>query len=306
MARVNGSPATRCCTTRDEDYYHLAPPPWPQPVFGLAADDAQASRRAELSEALARLMEEDPASRSASIRATAAPWCVAWGEQQHLRSCSRSCPPALEPAARHRNAEHPLPRDDHRSRRGRATATSRAAAPAGSARSPCASSRYRAAPASSSATRSKAAPSRPLHAGVEKGVRQALIEGALAGFPLRDLRVGDHRRQSNHAVDSNKVSFVTASRHALLEAVLAAHDRSCSSRVARRAGEGGGYSSARSARNSPAAVGPHRDRQPGAGVDVDLGARADGRARRVRNRLKAICAGEASSCSEASGHDRRP
>ncbi len=52
-------------------------------------------------------------------------------------------------------------------------------------------------------------------------MRQALAEGAFAGFPLQDLRVvvtdGKH-----HAVDSNEVSFVTAARHALVEAVLAA------------------------------------------------------------------------------------
>jgi len=56
---------------------------------------------------------------------------------------------------------------------------------------------------------------------VEKGVRQALDDGALAGFPIHDLKVvvtdGKH-----HAVDSNEVSFSTAARHALIEAVLAA------------------------------------------------------------------------------------
>lgn len=56
---------------------------------------------------------------------------------------------------------------------------------------------------------------------VEKGVRQALAEGALAGFPVQDLRVivvdGKH-----HAVDSNEISFVTAARHAVLEAIAGA------------------------------------------------------------------------------------
>jgi elongation factor G len=53
---------------------------------------------------------------------------------------------------------------------------------------------------------------------VEKGVRQALIEGALAGFPLQDLRVtvldGKH-----HPVDSKEVAFVSAGRKALLDAI---------------------------------------------------------------------------------------
>lgn len=53
---------------------------------------------------------------------------------------------------------------------------------------------------------------------VEKGVRQVLTEGALAGFPLQDLRVtvfdGKH-----HAVDSKEVAFVSAGRKALIDAL---------------------------------------------------------------------------------------
>jgi elongation factor G len=57
---------------------------------------------------------------------------------------------------------------------------------------------------------------------VEKGVRQVLTEGALAGFPLQDLRVtvfdGKH-----HAVDSKEVAFVSAGRKAFLDAIQKAH-----------------------------------------------------------------------------------
>ncbi len=53
---------------------------------------------------------------------------------------------------------------------------------------------------------------------VEKGVRQVLTEGALAGFPLQDLRVtvldGKH-----HPVDSKEVAFISAGRKALLDAL---------------------------------------------------------------------------------------
>ncbi len=53
---------------------------------------------------------------------------------------------------------------------------------------------------------------------VEKGVRQALVEGALAGFPMQDIRVvlqdGKH-----HPVDSKEVAFVSAGRKAFLDAV---------------------------------------------------------------------------------------
>jgi len=52
---------------------------------------------------------------------------------------------------------------------------------------------------------------------VEKGVRQVLMEGAIAGFPLQDLRVivydGKH-----HSVDSKEVAFIAAGRHAFQKA----------------------------------------------------------------------------------------
>lgn len=53
---------------------------------------------------------------------------------------------------------------------------------------------------------------------VEKGVRQVLDEGAIAGFPLQDLEVivydGKH-----HSVDSKEIAFVIAGRKALLDAI---------------------------------------------------------------------------------------
>lgn len=52
---------------------------------------------------------------------------------------------------------------------------------------------------------------------VEKGVRQLLAEGAIAGFPLQDLRVivydGKH-----HSVDSKEVAFIAAGRRAFQNA----------------------------------------------------------------------------------------
>jgi elongation factor G len=52
---------------------------------------------------------------------------------------------------------------------------------------------------------------------VEKGVRQVLAEGVIAGFPLQDLRVivydGKH-----HSVDSKEVAFVAAGRRAFQNA----------------------------------------------------------------------------------------
>jgi len=56
---------------------------------------------------------------------------------------------------------------------------------------------------------------------IEKGIRQAMAEGTLAGFPIQDLRVTVYDGK-HHAVDSNEVSFVIAGRKAFEEAVLKA------------------------------------------------------------------------------------
>ena len=53
---------------------------------------------------------------------------------------------------------------------------------------------------------------------VEKGVREALTEGVIAGYPVQDVRVvvydGKH-----HAVDSKEVAFVTAGKRAFQAAI---------------------------------------------------------------------------------------
>ncbi len=56
---------------------------------------------------------------------------------------------------------------------------------------------------------------------VEKGVRQGLVLGAIAGYPLEDLRVTVHDGKS-HPVDSKEVAFISAGRKAFLDAVLKA------------------------------------------------------------------------------------
>ena len=58
-------------------------------------------------------------------------------------------------------------------------------------------------------------------ASVEKGVRQALADGVVAGFPLQDLRVTVYDGKT-HAVDGKDIAFVTAGRKATIDAVLKA------------------------------------------------------------------------------------
>jgi elongation factor G len=53
---------------------------------------------------------------------------------------------------------------------------------------------------------------------VEKGVRQVLSEGAVAGFPMQDIRVTVYDGK-HHSVDSKEVAFVSAGRKAFLDAI---------------------------------------------------------------------------------------
>lgn len=56
---------------------------------------------------------------------------------------------------------------------------------------------------------------------VEKGVRQVLHGGAIAGYPLQDVRVTVYDGKY-HTVDSKEVAFVAAGKKAFLDAVLKA------------------------------------------------------------------------------------
>jgi len=53
---------------------------------------------------------------------------------------------------------------------------------------------------------------------VQKGVEQVLVTGAIAGFPMQDVRVVVHDGK-HHPVDSKEVAFVSAGKKAFLDAV---------------------------------------------------------------------------------------
>jgi elongation factor G len=53
---------------------------------------------------------------------------------------------------------------------------------------------------------------------VEKGVREALAEGVIAGYPVQDVRVIVHDGK-HHPVDSKEIAFVTAGKKAFRAAI---------------------------------------------------------------------------------------
>ena len=291
--------------SHDEDYYHLAPTVFPQPVFGLALMTRKPADEQKLSEALARLMEEDPCLEvtfDARNRRTV----VRGLGEQHLKI-------VLEELSARWNLQ---------------LDTATPSIPYRETISAVAEARYRHKKQSGGAGQFGEVALRvePLPRGagieladevkggtiptnfmpaVEKGVRQALIEGALAGFPLQDIRVvitdGKH-----HAVDSNEVSFVTAGRHALLEAVLGARPivleplldvqvKVADTLFGEVSAELAGRRGRLTATDSPA---------PGwtlISARVPMAA-LEG----FESRLKAICAGESEFVLEAGGHEPAP
>jgi len=56
---------------------------------------------------------------------------------------------------------------------------------------------------------------------VEKGVRMALDQGVIAGYPVEDIRVIVYDGKS-HPVDSKEIAFVTAGKKAVIDAILKA------------------------------------------------------------------------------------
>lgn len=207
--------------SHDEDHFHLAPPRYPQAVFGLALRAEKHGDEQKLSEALHRLLDEDPCL-SVEHDMQAKETVIRGLGEVHLKSVLETLktrwnlslstkPPAIP--YRETIAGSAESRYRHKKQSGgagqfgevalRVEALERGAGLELADEVKGGTIPYNFMPA------------------VEKGVRQAIAEGVMAGFPLQDLKVtvfdGKH-----HAVDSNEISFITAARHALQEAVQAA------------------------------------------------------------------------------------
>lgn len=207
--------------SHDEDHFHLVAPRYPQAVFGLALTAEKHGDEQKLSEALHRLLDEDPCL-SVEHNLQAKETVIRGLGEVHLKSVLDTLktrwnltlgtkPPAIP--YRETIASSAEARYRHKKQSGgagqfgevalRVEALERGAGLELADEVKGGTIPYNFMPA------------------VEKGVRQAIAEGVMAGFPLQDLKVtvfdGKH-----HAVDSNEISFITASRHALQEAVQGA------------------------------------------------------------------------------------
>lgn len=202
----------------EDDHIHLAPLDFPVPVHGLAIGPKRHGDEQRLWEILAKLIDEDPCLRVEHVAATNETIVYGLGEL-HLRVLLERMrevykfevvtkPPRIAyretitaPAAGHHR---------HKKQTGGAGQFGEVF--------------LRVEPLPRGAgfefvdqVKGGAIPGQFIPA-VEKGVREVLALGAIAGYPVVDLRVIVHDGKS-HSVDSKEIAFVTAGRKAFLGAI---------------------------------------------------------------------------------------
>ena len=204
--------------SHDEDRISLAPPTFPAPMYGLALEPKHKGQEQKLSNALARLAEEDPCFRvehHKELNETV----VRGLSELHLKVMLERMrerygvevethPPRI--AYRETIASPAEGHHRHKKQTGGAGQFGEVF--------------LRLEPLDRGAgfefvdaTKGGVIPGQFLPA-VEKGVLQAMERGAVAGYPLQDLRVTVYDGKY-HSVDSKEVAFISAGKKAFLDAV---------------------------------------------------------------------------------------
>ncbi|KRA51753.1 elongation factor G [Pseudoxanthomonas sp. Root630] len=207
--------------SHDEDHIHLAPIDFPRPMFGLAIEAASKGQEQKLSTALHKLSEEDPAfvvDHQPELNETV----IRGLSDLHLRVMLerlkerhgvevKTRPPRI--AYRETIGAKAEGHHRHKKQTGGAGQFGEVflrvePLPRGSG--------FQFADEVKGGT----IPGQFMPA-VEKGVRQALGAGVLAGYPIQDVRVTVYDGK-HHPVDSKEVAFVAAGKKAFLDAVAKA------------------------------------------------------------------------------------
>ncbi len=204
--------------SHDEDQIHLAPLDFPKPMFGLAVDAASKGQEQKLATALHKLAEEDPCFHVEHEPETNET-VVRGLSDLHLRVMLerlkdrhgvdvRSRPPRI--AYRETIGSRAEGHHRHKKQTGGAGQFGEVYL------------RVEPLPRGSGfefvdEVKGGTIPGQFLPA-VEKGVRQVLATGALAGYPIQDVRVVVYDGKY-HPVDSKEVAFVAAGKKAFLDAV---------------------------------------------------------------------------------------
>jgi elongation factor G len=204
--------------SHDEDHIHLRPLEFPDPIFGLAIEPTKRGDEQRLWDVLEKLATEDPCVEVERVKSTNETVVKGLGEL-HLRT-------VLERMASQYKLEvktHP-PRIAYRE-----TITAPAEGHNRHKKQTGGAGQFgevylRIQPLARGAgfefvdeVKGGSIPGQFIPA-VEKGVHQVLETGAIAGYPMQDVRVTVYDGKS-HPVDSKEIAFVSAGRKAFLEAV---------------------------------------------------------------------------------------
>ncbi len=204
--------------SHDEDYIRMQPLDFPRPMFGLAMEPRRRGDEARISEVLAKLAAEDP-TLAVEHDVQQNETVVRGLSELHLRSVLERMSSQFKLEVSTRTPRIPY----------RETIDSGAEGHARHKKQTGGAGQFgevylRVEPLVRGAgfefvdhVKGGVIPNQYIPA-VEKGVREVLASGHVAGFPLQDLRVTVYDGK-HHPVDSKEVAFVAAGRKALIDAL---------------------------------------------------------------------------------------
>ncbi|WP_298835239.1 elongation factor G [uncultured Piscinibacter sp.] len=205
----------------EDDHLHLKPLPFPVPVHGLAIEPKRRGDEQRMWEILTKLVDEDPCLKVEHVAVTNETVVYGLGEL-HLRTLLErmtevyKCEVTTRPPRIAYRETITTPAEGHH----RHKKQSGGAGQFGEVY-------LRIEPLPRGAgfefvdqVKGGTIPTQFIPA-VEKGIRQALDAGVVAGYPVKDVRVIVYDGKS-HSVDSKDIAFATAGRKAFIDAVLKA------------------------------------------------------------------------------------
>ncbi len=202
----------------EDDHIHLTPLPFPVPVHGLAIEPKRHGDEQRMWEILGKLVDEDPCLKVEHVASTNETIVYGLGELhlrvllERLREVYRFEVQTRPPRIAYRETITAAAEGHHRHKK-----QSGGAGQFGEV-----FLRVEPLPRGTGfefvdAVKGGVIPGQFLPA-VEKGVREVLAGGAIAGHPVVDVRVTVYDGK-HHSVDSKEIAFVTAGRKAFLAAV---------------------------------------------------------------------------------------
>jgi len=205
----------------EDDHIHLAPLEFPVPVHGLAIEPRRRGDEQRLHDLLQKLVSEDPCLRLEHMVVTNESVVYGLGEQ-HLRTLLdrltevHRCEVATRPPRIAYRETITAPAEGHHRHKKQT---------GGAGQFGEVFLRVEPLPRGAGfefvdQVKGGAIPYNFIPA-VEKGVRQALEAGVVAGYPVVDLRVTVYDGK-HHSVDSKEIAFITAGRKAVVAAVQSA------------------------------------------------------------------------------------